>query len=290
MKLYPDVISTLRAQEIDPDEWAREHGSPSIAEWAGDECGCADDRCIGHHHDEHEDCGCFPAMLEQHFAQEDARGHRTLKWRTTPVSVVVSAESDLEDFGLLALADQDQIDLFASTDVDTAAMTQEHTTAEETARIAAFAAEMSTAGSLSTEQYEQLGEIHHAVLNRAKDAGDPRYDLYRATERLSRAITEVWDRDVAAYQDAYLTVVRDTLTSRGLTTGIKVVGFADRDTGIYDEDLAHDLRDVALLTTPLPVIGAPREERKMTVDALRAAGLSYIERARAVVSAEAAAE
>jgi hypothetical protein len=69
-----------------------------------------------------------------------------------------------------------------------------------------------------------------------------------------------------------------------------VVDFADRDTGIYDEDLAHDLRDVALRTMPLPVIGAPREERKMTVDALRAAGLSYIERARAVVSAEAAAE
>ncbi|PPF40668.1 hypothetical protein C5B93_03545 [Rathayibacter sp. AY1A2] len=290
MKLYPDVISTLRAQEIDPDEWAREHGSPSAAEWAGDECGCDDDRCIGHHHDEHEDCGCFPAMLEQHFAQEKACGYKTLKWRTTPVRVVVSAESDLEDFGLLDLADQDQIDLSAATDVDTAAMLQEHTTAEETARIAAIAAEMSDPEQVRAEHYDQLGEIHQAVLDRARDAGDPRYDVYYATERLSRAITEVWDRDVAAYQDAYLAVIRDTLTARGLTTGVEVVAFADRDTGIYDEDLADDLRDVALLATPLPVIGAPGEERKITVDALRAAGLSYIERARAVVSGEAAPE
>jgi hypothetical protein len=33
-------------------------------EWRGDECGCTDDRCVGYHHDEHEECPCLPALLE----------------------------------------------------------------------------------------------------------------------------------------------------------------------------------------------------------------------------------
>lgn len=41
-------------------------------EWRGDECGCTDDRCIGHHHDENEECGCLPALIEEHRKQERA--------------------------------------------------------------------------------------------------------------------------------------------------------------------------------------------------------------------------
>ena len=33
--------------------------------WRGDSCGCTDDRCIGYHHDEHEECGCLPALLDE---------------------------------------------------------------------------------------------------------------------------------------------------------------------------------------------------------------------------------
>lgn len=28
-----------------------------------DRCGCPDSRCIGHHHDEADECGCLPAVL-----------------------------------------------------------------------------------------------------------------------------------------------------------------------------------------------------------------------------------
>lgn len=31
--------------------------------WRGDACGCTDDRCIGHHHDEHEECACLPFLI-----------------------------------------------------------------------------------------------------------------------------------------------------------------------------------------------------------------------------------
>lgn len=33
--------------------------------WRGDECGCPDDRCIGHHHEPGEQCGCLLAMIGQ---------------------------------------------------------------------------------------------------------------------------------------------------------------------------------------------------------------------------------
>ena len=32
--------------------------------WGGDKCGCADDRCIGYHHDETDECGCLEAWIE----------------------------------------------------------------------------------------------------------------------------------------------------------------------------------------------------------------------------------
>lgn len=44
--------------------YVRRHFGPNAA-WGGDSCGCSDDRCIGYHHDESEDCGCIGALLDQ---------------------------------------------------------------------------------------------------------------------------------------------------------------------------------------------------------------------------------
>lgn len=33
--------------------------------WGGDACGCTDDRCIGYHHDEADECGCLPVLLAE---------------------------------------------------------------------------------------------------------------------------------------------------------------------------------------------------------------------------------
>lgn len=51
-----------RATETD---WARfwQAGDP---EWGGDECGCPDDRCIGHHHLADEPCMCIRALLSEY--------------------------------------------------------------------------------------------------------------------------------------------------------------------------------------------------------------------------------
>ena len=53
---------TLRDHGVTQAAWRREwFGSPTV--WHGDRCGCSDDRCIGFHHDNEDDCGCLPAML-----------------------------------------------------------------------------------------------------------------------------------------------------------------------------------------------------------------------------------
>lgn len=64
--------ATLRAEGLGPTAWAKLHGYASAADWRGDECGCTDDRCIGYHHDANEECGCLPALIEEHRKRERA--------------------------------------------------------------------------------------------------------------------------------------------------------------------------------------------------------------------------
>lgn len=33
--------------------------------WRGDACGCTDDRCIGHHHNQNDECGCLRYLIEE---------------------------------------------------------------------------------------------------------------------------------------------------------------------------------------------------------------------------------
>jgi hypothetical protein len=43
--------------------------------WRGDSCGCADDRCIGYHHDERDECHCLEAWLDD-YVNHLTRGSR----------------------------------------------------------------------------------------------------------------------------------------------------------------------------------------------------------------------
>lgn len=43
-------------------EWLRMWGYGS-GTWGGDRCGCFDNRCIGHHHEGAEGCGCLETMI-----------------------------------------------------------------------------------------------------------------------------------------------------------------------------------------------------------------------------------
>jgi hypothetical protein len=63
-KLNTDARDALRWAGISQAAWARRHFADS--RWHGDACGCPDDRCIGYHHDEHDECGCLHALLADH--------------------------------------------------------------------------------------------------------------------------------------------------------------------------------------------------------------------------------
>jgi hypothetical protein len=56
------------------------HYFPAEGHWCGDECGCVDDRCIGFHHDEGEDCGCLPEWIRD-LRREKARDAMLDGWR-----------------------------------------------------------------------------------------------------------------------------------------------------------------------------------------------------------------
>lgn len=61
-RLSAEARAMLRAHGITPAQWARRHGH--LGGWAGDACGCPDDRCAGYHHDVDEPCGCLRALID----------------------------------------------------------------------------------------------------------------------------------------------------------------------------------------------------------------------------------
>lgn len=60
-RLTANAREQLRWAGITQRQWARRFFSDD--QWHGDVCGCPDDRCIGYHHDEQDDCGCLQALL-----------------------------------------------------------------------------------------------------------------------------------------------------------------------------------------------------------------------------------
>ena len=61
-RLEPAARSLIRDYGLTIAAYVRWAGWDD-GDWHGDRCGCTDDRCIGFHHDEYEDCGCLPVLL-----------------------------------------------------------------------------------------------------------------------------------------------------------------------------------------------------------------------------------
>lgn len=61
-KLNANAREILKWCGLTPKKWAIIQGQPD-GKWYGDACGCPDDRCIGYHHDESDECGCIRALL-----------------------------------------------------------------------------------------------------------------------------------------------------------------------------------------------------------------------------------
>lgn len=64
-QLHEGVLSRLRAEGVTLDQYQAALGYQPGEPWAGDVCGCPDDRCMGSHHSVDEPCGCFLGLLEE---------------------------------------------------------------------------------------------------------------------------------------------------------------------------------------------------------------------------------
>lgn len=67
--LAPTTLAYLRDRGISRIEWIDHHGT--AGQWAGDRCGCPDDRCIGRHHDTDAPCGCVEALADDILGRTD---------------------------------------------------------------------------------------------------------------------------------------------------------------------------------------------------------------------------
>ena len=65
MRLNEDARGFLEARGISEREWAV-YWQNGVPDWAGDACGCLDDRCIGHHHAADEACGCIRSLVQDY--------------------------------------------------------------------------------------------------------------------------------------------------------------------------------------------------------------------------------
>lgn len=63
MKLSSEARDTLRANGVSVAGWTRRFFGEDAQTWRGAVCGCPDDRCIYHHHEEVDECNCLPALL-----------------------------------------------------------------------------------------------------------------------------------------------------------------------------------------------------------------------------------
>lgn len=59
--------AAIREAGIPLAEWMRMWGYAGTT-WGGDRCGCFDDRCIGHHHEGADGCGCLETMISDAIA------------------------------------------------------------------------------------------------------------------------------------------------------------------------------------------------------------------------------
>ncbi|MGM7669288.1 hypothetical protein [Microbacterium sp. A93] len=122
------------------------------------------------------------------------------------------------------------------------------------------------------------GQERDKAIKHEQDDSLTEEQIVEASARVD-AIYELWDRDQAAYREAYTATVRQVLTARGLTCGVEVTETSLEVATPWDP-VADELDAAARVSTPLPMTGRPPDWTEgIPADALRRAGLTYTARA-----------
>lgn len=63
-ELSQQALATLAQHNVVPSAYIAHYSGPDEI-WSGDTCGCADDRCIGFHHEGADGCHCLEVWIEE---------------------------------------------------------------------------------------------------------------------------------------------------------------------------------------------------------------------------------
>lgn len=210
-----------------------------------------------------------------------------LAWRTEPVRLALDVEAVFEDFGLYQLYEDAADELNRRVDAAADALWEAVATAEERDRLAALQADIPQLGGPEwdsdrdrvTAMYEEAGKIIKAVEERGAEGRHPLAAALAKARSAAEAVEALWEQDQAAYAEAYKETARRLLAERGLSVGVEVAVNQALDVPEWDE-LADELENTARSVTLLPMSGtAPDWTDGTPADALRRAGLTYLDRA-----------
>lgn len=210
-----------------------------------------------------------------------------LAWRTEPVRLALDVEAVFDDLGLYQLYDDAAEELGQRVEAAADALWEAVATTEERNRLATLQADMPQLGGPEwdsdrdrvTALYKEASEIIKAVEERAAQSGHPLAAALAKARRAADAVEALWEQDQAAYTEAYKETARQLLAERGLSVGVEIAVNQALDAPEWDE-LVDELENAVRAATPLPMTGtAPDWSDGTPADALRRAGLTYLDRA-----------
>lgn len=224
-----------------------------------------------------------------------------MRHRTEPLRLVVDVEAELSDLGIFELYEEASEELARRVEDARDGLIRKVATPAEQARLADIEAVITEWGLAIQGEARRARAVHlrdewesivQSVRGRAEQAGDPLYAALAAAEAADRQLEVLWEQDQAAYREAYAAAVRQRLNEKEISAKVEVVDIlaayldAARDQSqrqIYFESaLVDELNTHARKAAALPMTGqAPDWSDGMPADALRRAGLTYLERATA---------
>lgn len=210
-----------------------------------------------------------------------------LRYRTEPVRLAFDAEDVFYDLGLSDLYESDAEALGRREDAIDEELFEAVATPEERAQIADIQAAMPSWDVADDAERARGAALMHeartiaeAIMSRAEASGQPQAAALLSAREASTAVRTLWERDLAAYTEAYLAAARRYLTERGITCGVELATAPVGQAPTWDA-LSDQVHEYARANTPLPMTGeVPDYAEGSPAEALRRAGLTYADRAR----------
>ncbi|WP_424449243.1 hypothetical protein [Microbacterium arborescens] len=208
---------------------------------------------------------------------------------TEPLRLAFDAESAFDDLGLGDLYEYDHEMLGLREDAIDEELFDAFATPDERVRLEEFRAVLRSPGMTvrGTDAWtremalmQDVGAIAKAVRGRAEAAGHPQSDALSSASAVSIEAGRLWEQDLTKYAEAYLTTARRYLTERGISRGVELVAPQEWQESDWCE-LSDQIHEYARANAPMPMTGeAPDHSDGTPANALRRAGLSYLDRVR----------